>query len=245
MNWMKLNGSWGISTRFLQKGEIWDFHLRDQVLFTRAINELAKRLKVSSSQIVCGRQPHGVEILKVTETKADFYLRDGYDGYLTDQAGLVLGTFHADCVPLYFYDSRNHAIGLAHGGWRGTVAGIAGKMVDRMQEEYGSKAQELLVEIGPCISQSGYEVDLPVIEACKQVTGMTGLAMKSDGHAYLDLAAIHLEILLMKGVVRENIRVDLRKTDQNPTLFYSHRKEGKKAGRMMAWITLDDKFAEK
>lgn len=243
MEWMEQNVSAGITTRHRQNGAEWDFHLRDAARFADSMYWLADQLNIAPDQIVCGRQPHGVEILKVDTVASTFFLRDGYDGYMSDLPGIVLGTFHADCVPLYFYDPAHRAIGLAHGGWRGTVAGIAGRMVERMQEEFGTVAGELRVMIGPCISQMGYEVDLPVIEACRASTGMTGLAMKDETHANLDLAAIHLKILLKKGVFENNIVIDSRKTDQNPTLFYSYRQEGTGTGRMFAWITVKDRFA--
>ncbi len=243
MEWMEQNVSAGITTRHRPNGADWDFHLRDGAGFADALSCLAEGLKVALNQIVCGRQPHGVDILRVDTVDSAFFLRDGYDGYLTDRAGIALGTFHADCVPLYFCDPAHHAIGMAHGGWRGTAAGIAARMVERMQEEFGTVPEELCVMIGPCISQTGYEVDLPVIEACRAATGMTGLLMKDETHANLDLAAIHFAILLKKGVLEKNIVIDSRKTDQNPTLFYSHRREGTEAGRMLAWITLKDRFA--
>lgn len=242
MDWMKREVSAGITSRFAENGEVLDFHLRNQERFVRSLQNLAKRLEVEPNQIICGRQPHGVKILRVDESEAEFFLREGYDGYITNCAQVVLATFHADCVPIYFFDPRREVIGLAHGGWRGTAAGIAGKMVDRMRSEYGTRPEELMVRIGPCISQNGYEVDLPVIQACKAVTQMIGIEMRSDTHANLDLSAIHFEILLRKGVKKERISVDSRKTDLNSSLYYSHRKEGESAGRMLAWIKLKDKF---
>jgi hypothetical protein len=170
---------------------------------------------------------------------------EGYDGYVSNKAAVVLATFHADCVPLYFYDPRRKAIGMAHAGWRGTVKGMAGMMVDRMAKEFGSRPQDLLVEIGPCISAAGYEVDLPVMEACRAITGETGLTQVNRDHGHVDLAAVNHRILLMKGVERCNISIDPRKTDEKLEEFYSHRKEGDAAGRTVAWITLEGETGEK
>ncbi len=38
------------------------------------------------------------------------------DGLITDEPGLVLSAFYADCVPLYFVDRKRRAIGLSHSG---------------------------------------------------------------------------------------------------------------------------------
>lgn len=230
----------GITTRKTASSKNWDFHLRDLRVFENSLQELADDLDIGKEQIICGRQPHGTNILLVSSLSPHFYLREGYDGLMTNREDVVLATFHADCVPIYFYDPKHRAIGMAHGGWRGTVSGIAGKMVEAMKREFDTNPDDLMVWIGPCISQKGYEVDEPVIQAFQDTTGSVGLQKHGAGHAYLDLAKVNQEILERKGVDRRNIFVDSRKTDRNPTLFYSHRREGKDAGRMLAWITLED-----
>lgn len=230
----------GITTRKTAKSKDWDFHLRDLGVFENSLQALADDLEIWKEQIVCGRQPHGTSILLVSSRSPRFYLREGYDGLMTKREDLVLATFHADCVPMYFYDPKHRAIGMAHGGWRGTVSGIAGEMVEAMKREFHTNPDDLMVWIGPCISQNGYEVDKPVIQAFQDTTGSVGLQEHGDGHAYLDLAAVNQEILERKGVKKQNILVDSRKTDQNSALFYSHRREGKDAGRMLAWITMDE-----
>ena len=77
--------------------------------------------------------------------------------------GLVLATFYADCVPLYFVDPVHHAIGLSHSGWRGTVAKIGAVTVRKMQETYGTDPADVYAAIGPSICQECYEVSEDVI----------------------------------------------------------------------------------
>ena len=85
------------------------------------------------------------------------------DGMITDVPGVVLATFYADCVPLYFVDPVNRAIGLSHSGWRGTVGKIGRETVEAMGREYGTRAQDLTVAIGPSICRQCYEVSEDVI----------------------------------------------------------------------------------
>ena len=77
--------------------------------------------------------------------------------------------FYADCVPLYFADPVNHAIGLSHSGWRGTVQKIGAVTIEKMSEEYGSNPKDLKVAIGPSICQECYEVSEDVIEEFEKV----------------------------------------------------------------------------
>ena len=78
-------------------------------------------------------------------------------------------TSYADCVPLLFYDSEHHVAGMAHSGWRGTVAKIGAKFVAYIQREYGSKPENIITAIGPSICRSCYEVGEEVAEEFKQV----------------------------------------------------------------------------
>jgi YfiH family protein len=73
------------------------------------------------------------------------------DGLITDQKGLILSCFFADCVPLYFVDVKKKVIGLAHSGWRGTVEGMGACMVKRMVEEFGCNPTDILAGIGASI----------------------------------------------------------------------------------------------
>jgi hypothetical protein len=244
MDWIKDGVEMGISTRMKENGKRWDFHLRNQRLFQDALAMLADDLQVEARQIACGRQPHGTEICKIDGLGKTFQLLEGYDALITDKPDLVLATFHADCVPIYLYDSEHHAIAMVHAGWRGTAKGIVGKAMEAMNRAYGTRPKFISARIGPCISKAGYEVDRPVIQACEAIAGRIGIQASRPGYAKVDLAAINKEILLRKGVERAKIQEDQRKTDQNPNLFYSHRREGAGAGRMLAWIFLTPKGNE-
>ena len=80
--------------------------------------------------LVASAQDHHTEIRRVTAEQAGVGSwkprdRQSVDGLITDEPGVTLVTYYADCVPLYFVDPVHRAIGLAHAGWRGTVAGMA------------------------------------------------------------------------------------------------------------------------
>ena len=87
------------------------------------------------------------------------------DGLLTDEPGIYLATFYADCVPLYFVDTKNAAIALAHSGWRGTVARMGRCVVEKLRESYGTDPADIVAVIGPSICQDCYEVSEDVAQA--------------------------------------------------------------------------------
>ena len=124
---------------------------------------LASALDVDYDKFVFTDQTHTTNVRKVTAEDAGNGLtreREFHDtdGLITDVPGLVLSTFYADCVPLYFVDPVHCAIGLSHSGWRGTVNRMGKATIEAMRREYGSRPEELRCAIGPSICQDCYEV---------------------------------------------------------------------------------------
>ena len=162
------------------------------------------------------------------------------DGLTTDEKGVCLLTFYADCVPVYFYDPVHKAIGLAHSGWRGTVADIAGKMVRRMEDEYGTRAYDLVCAIGPSICRACYEIGEDVAVVIKERYGedTEHLRDKLGGKYMLDLHGAVRENLLNAGVSPEKIGMPDLCTCCNPALLFSHRASKGMRGNLAAAMEL-------
>lgn len=193
---------------------------------------------------VCSDQTHTTNIRKVTEGdcgKGVVILRDyqDVDGLVTDRAGVVLATFFADCVPLYFLDARQRVIGLAHAGWRGTVGRIGKKMIDMMTAEYGCKRENIIAAIGPSICADCYEVSEDVAVQFEAEFGNTVLRTgKQPGKYQLDLWKANAEVLLHAGLTPAQIEVTDICTCCNPSLLFSHRASKGKRGNLGAFLML-------
>ena len=112
--------------------------------------------------MVFSHQTHTANIRKVTKDdwgKGYIKERDysDVDGLITNEPEVVLTTFFADCVPIFLVDPVKNAIGLVHSGWRGTVGKISQAAILRMQEEYGSRPEDILAAVGPSICQDCYD----------------------------------------------------------------------------------------
>ena len=115
---------------------------------------MGKALGVKVEKMVLSYQTHTTNVRLVTEADAGKGIikeRDymDVDGLITNVPGITLVTFYADCVPLYFLDPVQKAVGLSHSGWRGTVNRMGAVTAKRMEEEFGSKPQDLIACIGP------------------------------------------------------------------------------------------------
>ncbi|WP_411955390.1 peptidoglycan editing factor PgeF [Alkalibacillus sp. S2W] len=185
-------------------------------------------------------QVHSTVVKDLTElddlaTKHDETVIDA-DGMITNDKNHVLTTFYADCVPLYFVAPQERWIGLAHAGWRGTVNGIADKMVEAFNQQ-GISSDALFVTIGPCISQPYYEVDEKV---SSQIPNQFQQVLKrSQQDRYLlDLKELNRLYLQLAGVKPDQIAITQYCTYESSDLFYSFRRDHGQTGRMMAYLTL-------
>ncbi len=169
----------------------------------------------------------------------------GCDAIMTNIAGVLLVSYYADCVPLYFYDQEHEAVALAHAGWRGTVGEIAVHTVQAMQERYGTKPQSMLAAIGPSISSCCYEADGPVIDRLEELGDKYGIdplqsrwlsPVTKEGKSQIDLKEINRQIMMKAGILPIHIELTQYCTGCRTDLFYSHRVENGKTGRMASWI---------
>jgi len=163
------------------------------------------------------------------------------DGLITDKENVTLVTYYADCVPLFFFDPEKHAIGLAHAGWRGTVAKIGTKMVAAMTREFGSQPCDIIAAVGPSIGPCCFEVDTPVYEEFAKQTELhpQEFIQNKDGGKYMiDLWEANRRILLEAGVSDENITVAGLCTKCNADWLFSHRATGGKRGGLAAMMCL-------
>ncbi|MGN0435472.1 MAG: peptidoglycan editing factor PgeF [Wujia sp.] len=242
----------GFSTRF---GGVSKEHLSSLNLsFTRGDDRenvlcnherFAKALGYRTDSLVFSDQIHETTIYKATKAdcgkgiKVDTDIL-GVDGLVTNEPGVTLITFFADCVPNFFYDPVKNVVGLAHSGWRGTVAHIGTRMIEVMVNEYGSVPEDIICAIGPSICKSCYEVSQDVIDEFRKEYAedvFSSLAVsKDDGKYLLDLQLACRYNLLLAGVCEENIAMPDICTCCNPTLLFSHRASKGMRGNLAAVI---------
>ncbi|MCM1143362.1 MAG: peptidoglycan editing factor PgeF [Blautia sp.] len=209
---------------------------------------IADTLGCSLEDIVCSDQTHTTNIRVVDERdrgKGIFYPKDyrDVDGMITKTPGIVLATFYADCVPLFFIDTKQKAIGLSHSGWRGTVGRIGARTIEVMGREYGTKPEDIVAAIGPSICRGCYEVGGEVEAAFVQEFSKPGQAEvilyeKGNDKYWLDLWKANQIVLEEAGVHTDRIQVTDICTCCNPDYLFSHRASHGKRGNLGAFLGL-------
>ncbi|MEM6430927.1 MAG: peptidoglycan editing factor PgeF [Deinococcota bacterium] len=187
----------------------------------------------SQDQCCAFHQVHSSTIVTAKPT----YFELEADASITNDPTLTLIISTADCLPILFYDPVQQVIGAAHCGWRGTVAGLACKMIRRFADDYGSTPADIHVAIGPGISQANYQVGAEVVGAFQEA-GFSDSCYAPDGTGRykLDLVAANREVLTAAGV--RNIWQSPYCSFAEPALFYSHRRDKGRTGRHWALIKL-------
>ncbi|WP_163970737.1 peptidoglycan editing factor PgeF [Oceanobacillus halotolerans] len=202
---------------------------------------LAEKLGILLDHWISGEQVHQTDVREVYEqdkgkgSRSTKHALSGVDGMITNKAGLLCTAFFADCVPLYFFDPETNYVGIAHAGWKGTVNRMAEQMIKKLQS-VGSKPKNILVVIGPCISQKHYEVDEKVIQHIPMDVRNKVSIEKGNNRYLLDLKELNKHILLQCGVLRNNIDITNYCTYQHEQLFFSHRRDQGQTGRMLGYV---------
>lgn len=247
----------GFSSRFggVSKNEFSSMNLSfsrgdDEECVRENYRRLAAAVGFEVERIVCSDQTHTTNVREVTEEDlGKGYLRPrdykDVDALITNVPDVILATFYADCVPLFFVDPVHRAVGLAHSGWRGTVNNIAKATVEAMAERYGTVPSELIAAIGPSICQDCYEVSEDVIEQFRvgyqKELWPTLFYARENGKYQLNLWEACRANLMGAGVLPERIEVTDICTCCNPQILFSHRASHGKRGNLGAFLGISGK----
>lgn len=206
---------------------------------------LGNAIGFSLEDIVTSDQTHTTNVRVITEhdrgngiTRPRSYT--DVDGMITNVPGVVLATFYADCVPLYFVDPEHRAVGLSHSGWRGTAGKIGSVTVEKMKCEYDTDPGQLYAAIGPSICQDCYEVSEDVIlefqKAFREEQWRELYYAKGNGKYQLDLWQANKLILMEAGIPESHISMPNLCTCCNPEFLFSHRASKGKRGNLGAFL---------
>ncbi len=198
-----------------------------------------------SDALVKNHQVHGDLVRTVTmEDRMPSSFAPGIveaDGMATQVPGLCLTIFSGDCTPILLFDPVKKNAAAVHAGWRGTALGTALRGVERL-EQMGSRPENILAAIGPCISVCCFETHIDVPEGLRKGLGVEAEAFirpKGDGEKYMvDLKGANARWLERGGVLPEHIAVCPACTACDLETFWSHRRMGTKRGSMAAMIQI-------
>lgn len=237
----------GVSTGIYSSMNLTFTRADDPANVSKNFEIIGESLGIKTDDMVYAMQTHTANVMEVKECHKGMGIvreRDfsDIDGLITNIPGITLVTSHADCVPLFFADPVNKAIGLSHSGWRGTVNNIAKNTIAKMKESYGSNPEDIIAFIGPSICRDCYEVGEDVAEEFAKAYGDSVfddiLYIKDNGKFKLDLWAANYHNLLNSGIIQKNIGITDICTCCNKDILFSHRATKGERGGMCAFLEI-------
>ena len=213
---------------------------------------LGSLFEAKPEDFVLTQQTHSVNVRRVGKEdrgKGIFRERNytDVDALITNEEGVILTAFSADCVPILFYDKGHRAIASCHSGWRGTHGRILARVIEAMQREFSSKPEEIYIAIGPSICKNCYEVSEDVGEAFleafpalrEETKNASPIERVSEEKFHIDLWELNRIIALEAFIPPENISISGYCTMERPDLFFSHRYSQGRRGVQGAFISLN------
>lgn len=195
---------------------------------------LADALGISEERFVVPHQTHSDHVAFVEEPCEP----EDTDAIITTVQNLCVCVSTADCIPLLLYDNRQHVVAAVHAGWRGTVARIAERTFAEMMMRCSTRGEDVRAVIGPGISLEAFEVGDEVFEAFSSAGFPMAQISKKYEKWHIDLWEANR--LQLKACGISQIEVCGQCTFGNPDLYYSARRMGIQAGRILNGIMLKD-----
>jgi YfiH family protein len=178
-------------------------------------------------------QVHSADVRVVSDREDARHDTLNCDALTSAARNILLGVKTADCVPVLLGDARTGALAAVHAGWRGTLSSIISRTLERMSENFGTNAEDVLAAIGPAAGACCYEVGGEVVEAFHQQFAEAGelFTPTRDGHARIDLQRANRNQLIAGGVASKAVHIAPLCTMCRTDLFFSYRREKRLYGR--------------
>jgi len=165
------------------------------------------------------------------------------DGLMTNGPGLTLMMCFADCVPLIVVDTEKHVIGLAHAGWRGTLAGMVSRLITAICQTYGCHPETMQAVIGASIGPCVYAVGPEVVSAFALAYPEDDLIRNDNAHPHLDLWEANAAQFRRAGLANHTIHKSGLCTFEQGERFFSHRyaqRHNETEGRFAVLISIEE-----
>jgi len=197
-------------------------------------------LGLAGHVITTMKQVHGDTLLDVADRRVK--TAGEADAMATATPGVFLAVQTADCVPVLLVDAGRRVCAAVHAGWRGALAGVAGKTVAHLGARYGCAPGDLRAALGPAIGRCCFEVGPEVIAAFEKKMGgaFDAYADRQGAKGRVDLRGLVRGQLAEAGLAASNLETVGGCTFCSEPDFYSYRRDGGTEGRQLTFVGFGD-----
>lgn len=222
--------------------------LEDSSIRKKNISLACEAVGLHANNIITINHDHSVNVEIVTKKNAGEGLyrltakedRPISDAFITSDYDLPVMTLHADCIPIYFYDKKQRIISVCHAGWKGVYGNIVSNVIAKLEKEFCTNKEDLLIAVGPCISVVGFEVGDDLAEQFENKYKVYDIITpRINGRHHIDIQKCCCLQIADCDVPIKNMQVANVCTYLDSELFFSYRRD-KKCGSMGAFMELNE-----
>lgn len=202
----------------LNVGDDADIVSRNRRLFFNTLN-------IEEENVVLQEQVHGCNISYASRSE----LVKENDALYTDKNNLFLIVNIADCIPILLFEPKNQISAVVHSGWKGTEQRILSHTLDKLENDFRVKPEDLYVYLGPSICKHCFEIDDDVAQKFPP-----DFITFNSKKFLIDLTGINLKILRDRGIREDRIQISALCTFEMKDLLHSYRRDKTNSGRMFA-----------
>ncbi|MER3525076.1 MAG: peptidoglycan editing factor PgeF [Ignavibacteria bacterium] len=204
------------------------FHVGDEEANVRANrHQFFASLNIAQHELAIPRQVHSATVCRADSPGA----YEACDALITCGRKVFLAVSVADCVPIFLFDEKQHAVAAIHAGWRGTAGRIVERTVECMVTEFSSDPSDLLAFIGPAAGVCCYNVGEDVADMFAP-----SFVRRAEDKMFVDLKAANAAQLRRNGVNDTKIEIHPACTICDAEHFHSYRRDRERSGRMIGVI---------
>jgi polyphenol oxidase len=170
------------------------------------------------------------------------------DFLITNQKNIGIGVLTADCLPIIFYDTKNHVAACIHAGWRSSVAEICTKAIQLMFAKFKFAPKDLQIYFGPCAKACCYQVQPDFLDNLKnfkfksqvirRVRTNNAGDQKTGNQFFFDNVLFNKLLLIDLGMISKNMHFENNHCTICNSNFHSYRKDSENALRQISFIVL-------
>ena len=220
------------------------YHTGDDVESVRKNRQnFSRHIQVDLNKMILTNQSHSTVLKKVTSKDAGKGSKAYEEGVVADalyttQSNLLLGVFHADCVPVFIYHPSLPLIAIIHAGTIGSLKGITKISIDQLVKETNIQPAQLIAHLGPSIDFAHHPItENRKAELLKANPNHGAIIKTIGGTSYLDIPLLNYMQLVDAGLKPNHIHVSNLDTFSNPTDYFSFDRD-QKTGRHVSFIYL-------
>lgn len=220
------------------------FHTGDVMESVQTNRQLfSKMVQINQNKMIFTNQSHSTVLKKVTSKdagKGSYAYEEGVvaDALYTTESNVLLGIFHADCVPVFIYHPSLPLIAIIHAGTIGSLKSITKLVIDQLVKETNIHPNELIAHLGPSLDFAHHPIsDVKKMELLTFNPNHGAIIKKIGGTFYLDIPLLNYVQLVDAGLKPNHIHVSNLDTFSNPSDYFSYDRD-QKTGRHVSFVYL-------